>query len=418
MNFNGPILEALSRWLRFDEESLLQYPPGQAERVLVEWALLMVELWVLLALVRWGWRSWRKRPGPVPAEAPQPGKGRRRKQSTEVQAAPPAPSPVRRIVHAATVAVGGIAITLAVIEWAVATYVATQQMPTMIPHPLYMWRYRPNLRSFQMPTPVGPMYFDTNGEGLRNADVPAVKDPGELRVIVLGDSHTFGQSVDYDKIYSTQLEALLGKQYPGKKIRVINGGVNGYSLLQGYYLLEQELMKYQPDLVVVNEFNEFSNGQVKEFDTVVPRGWLERKVKELLWRSQAYMTVRKLMAPRRVDHEIQAPQPQSPTQQMLPDDESVEYIQRFIKLFKDHRIKGIFVMYRRPGYWNSTYQRLLAGEDPHRLVAVDYNAFLLQQNGSVFWLPNDPSWHPSAQGHFLMAQALLQTIVQNKMLGP
>jgi len=392
MNLNGPILDALFRWLRVNEESLLQYPPGQPDRVLIEWALLIVEVWLLVWLVSWALK--RKSKDAVP--------------------------PVRGILRALVVAVSVLVVSFGVLEWAVAGYVAKQPLPTMLPHPLYMWRYRPNLKSFEMPTPVGPMFFDTNGEGLRSGDVPSVKAPGELRVIVLGDSHTFGQSVDFDKIYATRLQGLLRTQYPGRKIRVINGGVNGYSLLQGYYLLEQELMKYQPDLVVVNEFNEFSNGQAKEFDTVVPRGWLECKVKELLWKSQVYMTARKMAA--RFTHPKEtwtAPAPSSPQLQMMPDDESVEYLQRFIKLFKSHGIRGIFVMYRRPGYWNATYQKLLAGEDPSRLVAVDYNAYLLTgENGKVFWLPGDPSWHPSAQGHLLMARALLSTIVQNKMLEP
>lgn len=393
MNLNGWILDVLARWLRLDQESMIRFPPGACDRVLVEWFLLLLEIYALVAVLWIGWRSMRRSDDP------------------------PRPS-LARTLRAVLLALGAAAVFYGALEWAVRGYVATQAQPNFLPHPLYLWRFRPNLRDFELMTPAGPMHFDTNAEGLRDADVAPVKPPDEFRIVVLGDSATFGQSVPQEQIYSAQLQKLLTEKYPGRKFRVINGGVPGYSMLQGYYRLQRELMdRYHPDLVVVNEFNEFSNRQLGEFDSVVPRSELECRLKELLWSSTVYMTARKMAA--RFSHPGLVPSPvlTGPREVLLADEETVDYLKRFIALFKRTGTRAIFVMWRRPGYWSETYRQLLAGEDPSRLLAADYNPYLLQQHGKVFWLPNDPSHHPSATGHLLMAQALLRTIVERRMVG-
>ncbi len=66
------------------------------------------------------------------------------------------------------------------------------------------------------------VYTDTNG--FRTAQDLAV-DPGRPLALALGDSFTFGVSVDYEQTFVALLEAALGRQY-----RFLNAGVPGYDL--------------------------------------------------------------------------------------------------------------------------------------------------------------------------------------------
>jgi hypothetical protein len=65
------------------------------------------------------------------------------------------------------------------------------------------------------------------------------------RVVVLGDSFTFGQDVSDDETYCRQLEQLL------PDTEVLNFGVHGYGHDQMLLYLQEEGVKYRPDVVVL-----------------------------------------------------------------------------------------------------------------------------------------------------------------------
>ena len=93
----------------------------------------------------------------------------------------------------------------------------------------------------------------TNDLGFRDvrASVPP-KAPGEFRIIVLGDSVTFGPGLEYDQIYTSQLEAALRRTHP--EVRVINLSVEGYNVIQYEAVLEEVGLGLQPDMVLVGMF--------------------------------------------------------------------------------------------------------------------------------------------------------------------
>ena len=91
-----------------------------------------------------------------------------------------------------------------------------------------------------------------NSKGLRDHEYPYEKPPGKKRVLVLGDSYTWGYGVENDAIFTEVLERLLEKD--GKPWEVLNSGVSGYGTDQEYLWFKREGVKYQPDLVVVAFF--------------------------------------------------------------------------------------------------------------------------------------------------------------------
>jgi lysophospholipase L1-like esterase len=95
-----------------------------------------------------------------------------------------------------------------------------------------------------------------NSHGLRDVERPWEKPPGVKRVLVLGDSFTFGMKVEASSNYPKALEALLNEASGKWRYDIINAGVVAYSLCQERKWLEIKGWRYEPDLVVVGFFGD------------------------------------------------------------------------------------------------------------------------------------------------------------------
>jgi len=89
-------------------------------------------------------------------------------------------------------------------------------------------------------------YSRTNSLGLRDDEVG---DKLGERIIVLGDSLTFGQGVAAKESYPDQLEALFAQE--GRAVDVINAGVKGYGTDQSFRLFSSRLRSLDPDVLVL-----------------------------------------------------------------------------------------------------------------------------------------------------------------------
>ena len=97
--------------------------------------------------------------------------------------------------------------------------------------------------------------IQTNDVGLRNPPIPADKGRDEYRVLLLGDSYTFGYGVGAEDTFGSQLERRLNARGDGsRRFVVINAGVSAYGTAQE--LLQYELLgrRFHPDLVILNFF--------------------------------------------------------------------------------------------------------------------------------------------------------------------
>lgn len=97
---------------------------------------------------------------------------------------------------------------------------------------------------------LGSERVELNPNGLRDDDVPFRKPAGEKRILVLGDSVTFGWGVSQGETFSDRLEELLNEGSLGAW-QVINAGVNGYNTVQEAAYLRHEGMRYSPDYVLL-----------------------------------------------------------------------------------------------------------------------------------------------------------------------
>jgi len=90
-----------------------------------------------------------------------------------------------------------------------------------------------------------------NAVGLRSDELgPKAKD--EFRVLVLGDSITFGDFVPEEETWPGRLEALAKGR--SKRIRFVNAGLPGAGTLEEFYLFQEVKDVVKPDLVLVGMY--------------------------------------------------------------------------------------------------------------------------------------------------------------------
>ena len=93
-----------------------------------------------------------------------------------------------------------------------------------------------------------------NSQGLRDQDYPKIKPLHTHRVLILGDSFTFGSGVaDDNVIFPELLEKQLNVEFStqGEMIEILNGGIEGSLTHQWVDLLLKVQDSFQPDVILI-----------------------------------------------------------------------------------------------------------------------------------------------------------------------
>lgn len=97
------------------------------------------------------------------------------------------------------------------------------------------WGWRMTPGSFHAATAEYDVVGNVNALSMNDTPVDEVADKGLVRVLALGDSHTFAVGVSTPQTWPKVLEAELNSGSQTPRFRVYNAGVSGYSMHQ--YLL-------------------------------------------------------------------------------------------------------------------------------------------------------------------------------------
>lgn len=104
----------------------------------------------------------------------------------------------------------------------------------------------------QIPADRAERYLvKANSLGFRGSEAPPLKAAGVFRVVVFGDSSSFGWGVNQDETYSEVLRRSLQDRAPGKKIEVLNFAIPGDSSEYGKLIFDRYAKEHQPDLVIL-----------------------------------------------------------------------------------------------------------------------------------------------------------------------
>ena len=108
---------------------------------------------------------------------------------------------------------------------------------------------RPNIHVTHK-TPEFSVEYKVNKQGLRGEKTYARRRSNDvIRILLLGDSFTFGQGNSYENIWSASFEKKLREK--GYSVEVVNAGVQGYDTLEEVLCLEKIWSQYNPDIVVI-----------------------------------------------------------------------------------------------------------------------------------------------------------------------
>lgn len=124
---------------------------------------------------------------------------------------------------------------------------------------------------------------------------------GNLRILTLGDSNTYGLYLPAEDSYPAQLEALWNLQHPDAPVEVINLGYPGTNSFRLLSNLPNILDTFQPDLVLLMiGFNDFWT-PVEIPATVAELSWLEKAQYHSRLYQLFYMAFRKKQLEHNID---------------------------------------------------------------------------------------------------------------------
>ncbi len=104
------------------------------------------------------------------------------------------------------------------------------------------WTLKPNLRD----VPFRGKVVNSNSKGIRGRREFVYEKPaGVTRIVVLGDSFTFGEEVGDEETFSHYLHELIPNS------EVLNLGIHGYGHDQMLRYLKEEGIRYHPDIVIL-----------------------------------------------------------------------------------------------------------------------------------------------------------------------
>lgn len=274
-------------------------------------------------------------------------------------------------------------------------------MQGMVDHPLLGYVH-PKSVAYRL----GKNRVSLNSNGHRNDDMPVAKPAGERRILVLGDSVTFGWGVNQGEDFPARLEALL-RQQDNRVWRVINSGVNGYNSEQEALYFANEGIAFEPDIVLLVYV---ANDVDPVFDP-----------KPVTWRRY--------------------PTWPSSLPELLDRARSVSYLYQTTKLFR--RMKELEITastsapqsITRHARWPDSLRALRSISDLCRihgipfLLATEFGAdaefFLAMKESEIDAISLGPAWekvppgqqhvsrvdpHPTARGHIEVANWLLESI--------
>jgi len=166
---------------------------------------------------------------------------------------------MRSFISSAALTLVSLLFTIGVFEVACRTIVDTGMH-----YHLEMWKYAVSLKEVAPDPAIGHQHRPNTHARLMGVDVTInslglrdSEDMGDLgdgtRLLMLGDSITFGWGVPQNETVAERLEASLTAQSE-KPVSVINSGVGNYNTAMQVAWFEQYGLALNPDVVVLNVF--------------------------------------------------------------------------------------------------------------------------------------------------------------------
>lgn len=257
----------------------------------------------------------------------------------------------------------------------------------------------------------------TNASGFRDLDYVIPKPNDVYRIVVLGDSVTFGVGINLKDTYPKQLQQLLN-QDSKTDFEVINTGVRGYNTYQQVQLLKEDALIYDPDMIIVgfvlNDAEPFS----AQSGMIDPKHQTLIKIKNFFKQhTYSYAFLRKRLELLRHKCDVKAYQEQY-LDQFKPGhkgwEECYQAIEELAKICAKYNIKLVTVIIPRVEYFKQkppymdVYERVYnAWQKNNATVYNAYEAFEGKDPAEMKVFPSD-TFHYNKEGNKILAEYIYE----------
>ncbi len=168
---------------------------------------------------------------------------------------------IRRILHAAILAVAGSLLTLVFIDLLVyglktppPSFLDLRGLHRASDIPGVLYEPRPGASKVIVREHSGDVLYSINELGYRGRPCAIPKPKGTFRVLVLGDSVTFGVDLSAEERYTEKLESMLNGNRPHESavsFEVVNISAGGWNTFNQRSWLEHRGPDFDPDMVIL-----------------------------------------------------------------------------------------------------------------------------------------------------------------------
>jgi lysophospholipase L1-like esterase len=275
---------------------------------------------------------------------------------------------------------------------------------------------------FRLPARARGLYqgvtISTNALGLRDRDLEP-KQPGELRILLLGDSITFGYGVPVEETYGRKLESILTSRL-GRRVRAVNAGMGGYNTVQEYALLESHLAAIEPDLVALLYLPNDIDSNDPPFDprlqTAFHDSALPRTARIILQKSWLYRLAR-----------FRLDDPESSRMAVVDMNargvrDSLKALAGMAALCRQKRVGFATFFYRgeqqsgsASPFFDDLFSKLSKVGDAYGFPVADTRAWWAGMDRRLF-TNSVVDWHPNARGHDVLARGMADALMKQDWL--
>ncbi len=279
------------------------------------------------------------------------------------------------------------------------------------------WRFRTNSTTESIEYPG--LQYEINELGMRfGGGEDPHKDSSKL-VVALGNSCTFGWGVSFEETFVRQLEKIL-EGNRNCAVQVMNAGVPGYSSYQGKRYLEDDIIKFRPDFVLLsfgwNDHWAAVNLKVDSEHKLLPQ-WI-LAIQNAASQLKLYRFFRYMMAPARDDTTLAIAQ--VPGKRRVPPAEYYRNLIEMVEFSRQRHATPILIALPVAseveyfgGVTYNIHQLHYSYQDVVREAAHTTGATLVDLQEEFDATPQlfgiDPI-HFNASGHYILARQLAAVI--------
>lgn len=254
--------------------------------------------------------------------------------------------------------------------------------------PVYI-SLRPNLSTLADGWGIPTYKVRTNEKGLRETSFSQSPPPDVTRVLVIGDSFTFGVGVNRSDVWVERLEERVSEQ--DDRYQFINAGTPGTGMRDYYLFLKHRGLRYNPDILVVA----ITNGD-----------WISREAEHRMFTRTRqrirgrYRNMSQLNRERKI-LEITAEEKRSLYRQTEISDTDFSYLENISELAGAHNVTDIYYAVGRLNPRTRRYLLDWSGNEETMLFAPD--EFTHAERDGRERLADG---HPSEVGHSIIADRM------------